>query len=95
MLKFWKSQTFHMRRSLSTNNLKIVVDNGYEFIVGERLHTLPKHVKSYLIDINNYHKEWRYIDSLGKEVLVQFCTTKYNGRINRNILTKTSKKRLS
>ncbi len=69
------------RGMLSTDNLKIVVDNGYEFIVGERLRTLPKHVKSYLIDIKNYHKEWRYIDSLGKEVLVQFCTTKYKGRI--------------
>lgn len=69
------------RGMLSTDNLKIVVDNGYEFIVGERLRTLPKHVKSYLIDIKNYHKEWRYIDSLGKEVLVQFCITKYKGRI--------------
>lgn len=69
------------RGMLSTDNLKIVVDNGYEFIVGERLRALPKHVKSYLIDIKNYHKEWRYIDSLGKEVLVQFCTTKYKGRI--------------
>jgi len=69
------------RGMLSTDNLKIVVDNGYEFIVGERLRTLPKHVKSYLINKNNYHKEWRYIDSLGKEVLVQFCTTKYKGRI--------------
>lgn len=69
------------RGMLSTDNLKQVVDNGYEFIVGERLRNLPKQIKSYLIDIRNYHKEWRYIDNLGKEIPVQFCTIKYKGRI--------------
>lgn len=78
------------RGMLSTDNLKQVIDNGYEFIVGERLRNLPKQIKSYLIDITNYHKEWRYIDNLGKEILVQFCTIKYKGRI---IIGTYSKKR--
>lgn len=68
------------RGMLSTDNLKTVVDRGYEFIVGERLRSLPKAVKSYLIDPNNYQQEWKYIDSLGKDVSVKFCTVEYKGR---------------
>ena len=68
------------RGMLSTDNLKIVVDHGYEFIVGERLRSLPKAIKSYLIDPGNYQQEWKYSDSLSKEVLVRFCTIEYKGR---------------
>jgi transposase len=68
------------RGMLSGDNLKIVVDQGYEFIVGERLRTLPKAIKSYLIDLNNYQQQWKYIDNLGKEILVKFCTIVYKDR---------------
>lgn len=68
------------RGMLSADNLKIVVDHGYEFIVGERLRSLPNTVKTYLIDPNNYQQEWRYNDNLGKEILVKFCTVEYKGR---------------
>jgi len=68
------------RGMLSTDNLKLVVDNGYEFIVGERLRTLPKKIKSYLVQIKNYQQEWVYNDNLGKQVLVKFCTTEYKDR---------------
>lgn len=69
------------RGMLSSDNLKVVVDYGFEFIVGERLRSLPKPVKSYLIDHANYQQEWKYIDSLGKEVLIKYCTIEYKGRI--------------
>lgn len=75
---------------LSANNLKTVVDHGYEFIVGERLRSLPNDIKAYLINPDNYQQEWRYIDSLGKEVLVKLCTIEYN---NRTIIGTYSKKR--
>ncbi len=69
------------RGMLSTDNLKVVVDYGFEFIVGERLRSLPKSVKLYLIDHANYQQEWKYTDSLGKEVLVKYCTFEYKNRI--------------
>lgn len=69
------------RGMLSSDNLKVVVDYGFEFIVGERLRSLPKSIKSYLVDHTNYHQEWKYSNSLGKEVLVKYCTLEYKGRI--------------
>lgn len=69
------------RGMLSSDNLKVVVDYGFEFIVGERLRSLPKSIKSYLVNHANYNNEWTYSDSLGKDILVKFCTTKYKGRI--------------
>lgn len=68
------------RGMLSSDNLKVVVDYGFEFIVGERLRSLPKSIKSHLVDHSNYQQEWRYIDSLGKEVLVKYRTVQYKGR---------------
>jgi transposase len=68
------------RGMLSSDNLEIVIENGYEFIVGERLRKLPKATKSYLTDIKNYQQEWKYNDNLGKKVLVKFCSTEYKGR---------------
>jgi hypothetical protein len=68
------------RGMLSSDNLKVVVDYGFEFIVGERLRSLPKPIKSHLVDHSNYQQEWRYIDSLGKEVLIKYCTIEYKGR---------------
>lgn len=68
------------RGMLSTDNLKVVVDYGFEFIVGERLRSLPKSIKSHLVDHLNYQHEWKYIDSLGKEVPIKYCTIEYKGR---------------
>lgn len=69
------------RGMLSTDNLKLVVDFGFEFIVGERLRNLPKKIKSHLINIDNYQKDWKYFDNLGKEVPVKYCTIQYKGRL--------------
>lgn len=69
------------RGMLSTDNLKIVVDYGFEFIVGERLRSLPKPVKSFLIDHANYKHEWTYSDNLGKDVLIKYGTIEYKGRV--------------
>lgn len=69
------------RGMLSTDNLKAVVDYGFEFIVGERLRSLPKPIKSFLTDHANYKHEWTHSDNLGKDVLIKYCTIGYKGRI--------------
>lgn len=69
------------RGMLSTTNLEVVVDYGFEFIVGERLRSLPKPTKSYLTDLKNYKQEWKYSVCLGEEVLVRYCTINYKDRV--------------
>jgi transposase len=39
---------------LNTDNLLAINENGYEFIVGERLKNLPKAIKAELLDRQNY-----------------------------------------
>ena len=39
------------RGMLSKNNLQITTDKGYEFIIGERLKTLPKAIQNPLLDL--------------------------------------------
>ena len=79
------------RGMLSMNNLDIVIDNSYEFIVGERLRNLPKLVQDYLLDLDNYSSQWEYIDSQDKEVAVKYCSVEY---LNRTIIGTYSLKRV-
>ncbi|TFF29703.1 IS1634 family transposase, partial [Mucilaginibacter psychrotolerans] len=51
------------RGMLSAANLETTVNNGYEFIVGERLRKLPREVQEPLLDINNYKATWVYENS--------------------------------
>jgi len=78
------------RGMLSAKNLEITIDNGYEFIVGERLRKLPAPVKEYLLNLENYVQDWIYIDSEDKEVIVRYCALEY---MNRTIIGTYSLKR--
>jgi transposase len=79
------------RGMLSMNNINIVIDNSYEFIVGERLRNLPKIVQEYLLDLDNYSSQWEYLDSQDKEVVVKYCSVEY---LNRTIIGTYSLKRV-
>jgi transposase len=68
------------RGMLSKNNLEVTLDNGYEFIVGERLKKLPQEIQSHLLNLENYVAEWKYVDAADQEVLVRYCTAQYQGR---------------
>lgn len=68
------------RGMLSKENIDIVQNqNNYEFIVGERLKTLPNNIKSKLTALENYTKEWNY-DKNGEPVVLKYTTLQYNGR---------------
>jgi len=48
------------RGMVSMDNSNIVIDNSYEFIVGERLRKLRKSVQEYLLDLKNMMGFWPY-----------------------------------
>lgn len=68
------------RGMLSRQNLEYVTKNdGYEFIVGERLKVLPDKIKNHLIDKKNYRNVWIY-NKEGQNVTVDYTSIEYNGR---------------
>ena len=77
------------RGMLSKNNLQLTTGNNYEFIIGERLKTLPHGLKNYLLDINNYSKTWTY-NNHGEAIVIRYCTVDYEGR---TIISTYSEKR--
>lgn len=77
------------RGMLSKSNLTQIVSNGYEYIIGERLRTLPKQVKQYLLDLNNYSK---LNTNTASEDSIRYCQIEYG---NRTIIATHSNKRAS
>lgn len=67
------------RGMLSRQNIKLTDEHQYEFILGERLKTLPMPVKEYLLDLKNYTRTWVY-DHHGEQILIRYCTYAYEGR---------------
>lgn len=68
------------RGMLSRRNIELTTKKGYEFIVGERLKTLPVAVQKQLLDLSTYTKDWTYSDHDGTEVCVKYTTLQHEGR---------------
>jgi transposase len=68
------------RGMLSKKNVTIIDQMGYEFILGERLKTLPKEVKHSLIDLSKYTSEWIYNDHTGETVTIKYTTLEYGDK---------------
>ena len=69
------------RGMLSRHNIQLTTSKGYEFILGERLKSLPLHVQKPLLDLSNYTLEWVYKDSSGEEVSIRYKTIEHEGKI--------------
>jgi transposase len=65
------------RGMLSKKNVALIDQKGYEFILGERLKSLPKEVKEILLDITNYKSEWIYDDHSGEAIIIKYTTIEY------------------
>lgn len=76
------------RGMLSEASRQVVNENGYEFILGERLRSLPKQVKEKMLNLSTYELEW--VSSAQVPVVVRYRTFKYEGR---TIITTYSQKR--
>lgn len=68
------------RGMLSKKNVGLIDQKGYEFILGERLKSLPKEVKQSLIDISQYKSEWVYNDHTGQDITVRYTTIEYGDK---------------
>ena len=68
------------RGMLSKNNLQITTGKGYEFIIGERLKSLPKAVQTPLLDLANYKHEWVYNDNADEPVIIKYTTLVHDGK---------------
>lgn len=76
------------RGMLSQANREVVTDNGYEFIMGERLKGLSQSVKGSMLDVSQYELEW--ISSAEDPVMVRYKVFKYE---DRTIIATYSQKR--
>jgi transposase len=66
------------RGMLNKDNLTITLENGYEFIMGERLKCLPRDMQQRLINLDHYHHEW--ISTGADPVKVRYRVIEFNGR---------------
>ncbi len=65
---------------LSKNNLQIATGKGYEFIIGERLKTLPRAIQNPLLDLSNYTHEWIYTGNTDEPVTIKYTTLNHDGK---------------
>lgn len=76
------------RGMLSKSNREVVTENGYEFILGERLKNLPKAVKEKMLDLSQYQLTW--VSSAEIPVVVRYHVFSHDGR---SIIATYSQKR--
>ncbi len=68
------------RGMLSKNNIKLVEEKSYEFIIGERIRSLPQSIQKTLLDKSTYKYEWTYADSDNEQITIQYTTLSYEGK---------------
>lgn len=78
------------RGMVGNENIEAITENGYEFIVGERLKNLPADIQTQLLNKNNYQQTWLYNDATGEQVAVQYYVIRYN---TKTIIATYSEKR--
>ena len=62
------------RGMLSKQNIALTRAKGYEFILGERLRSLPEPLQKQLLDVNTFEHSWIYQDHDDKEIKVRYTT---------------------
>lgn len=67
------------RGMLSKHNVQLTTDHQYEFILGERLKTLPTETKKYMLNREHYTRTWTY-NHQGEQISIRYCTYQYEGR---------------
>lgn len=68
------------RGMMNKENIAVVKESGYEFIVGDRLKNMPKKIQEHILTKSNYKQQWIYTDNEGEEVLIKYTTIEYDGR---------------
>jgi transposase len=60
------------RGMLSKSNIEKTVEKGFQYIIGERLKSLPRDIQQLLLDKSSYKQEWIYFDNQDKKICVQY-----------------------
>lgn len=68
------------RGMMNKDNLSEVIDNGFEFIIGERLKNLAESIKQKLINLDNYTQQWYYLDEDNEMIALRYTTVEYKGK---------------
>lgn len=67
------------RGMLSKENiLELTENNGYQYILGEKLKALPQNVQKPLLELDNYNKEW--IMNEENNLVVKYMLIEHQGR---------------
>ena len=66
------------RGMINKVNLEATLEKGYEFIMGERLKTLPKSVKEKLLNLEDYRHNWT--SSSSDPIKVSYTVVEYQDR---------------
>src|SRR5690606_25483028 len=67
------------RGMMNKDNLAAVAENGFEFVIGERLKNLPDKLKAQLTNLDNYNQEW-HINDDGEMICVRYMPLQYQGK---------------
>lgn len=78
------------RGMLSKQNIALTAAQGYEFILGERIKSLPAAIQLQLLNRDAYRKEWVYQDHDDKPVRIQYMLIQHEGK---SIIATYSEKR--
>lgn len=62
------------RGMLSKSNIAKTVSKNFDYILGERLKSLPNNIKEALVDRSTYKNEWIYLDNEDKQIKVEYTT---------------------
>ena len=65
---------------LSRNNIQLVTDHGYEFIIGERIKALPQSIQKPLLNKSNYKHEQIYTDNEDEKITIQYTSFSHEGK---------------
>ena len=76
------------RGMLNKSNLEATEKQGYEFIMGERLKSLPAQLQDRLLDLDNYDHQW--VSSGSDGIKIRYTKQSYKGR---SIIATYSEKR--
>jgi len=68
------------RGMLSKNNLSLIEKEGYEFIIGDRIKSLPAAIQEPLLKSKDFKHEWIYTDNNDEKILIKYTTLEYGGK---------------
>ena len=68
------------RGMMNKDNITAVGENGFEFIIGDRLKNMSPTIRGELTDLASYQYEWVYTDNDNEKVLIRYTTLQHQGK---------------